>query len=63
MIALELKEKEFDIEKKRQVAEWEREFKIRQLESQERIELARIEAEKARAQAQEKRDGADIERD
>lgn len=64
LVAAEIREKEYDIgrkiqvdEKKKQDDEWDRAFKLKQLESQERLELARIESqeriEKMRAQQQE----------
>ena len=63
LIAIEVQEREYDLGRKKADDDWQRDFKIKELESRERIELARIEAEKARAKAEEAREEANSRRD
>jgi hypothetical protein len=64
LVAVEIQEREYELEKKKINDEWERDFKLQQLQSQERIELARIAAqEKADVARQQAQDKADKSRD
>lgn len=63
LIAVEVQEREYELEKKKNEDTWQREFKLKELESKERIELARSEADKARAKADEAREEANAKRD
>ena len=63
LVAIEVQEREHDLERKKADDEWQREFKLKELESRERIELAKTEAEKARAKADEAREEGNIRRD